>query len=286
MNKKIILIALVIVLIASVFVIKPNSLAVSNSKERYETADKEEVGEENEWKHTFELPKYDENGKIIVYKVDEWNVPETYTKTTEGNTIRNTLNNYNYRVEYYYDDKQDETKTEFLSAPYGSTINDYIDKNMTGYVLQGVVGLGLTISNNEEENVIRVQYETEKTILSGTKIWKDDNNSQGLRPEGYTLKLYADGNLLKENYFTQENWIFIGLPKYNYETGEPIYYTVQEDEIILENGDKYVPTINGTQVINTLTGTTQIEVKKEWDDYDNMYNTRPEKIILMVEKMI
>lgn len=54
-----------------------------------------EVSETNNWKATFKLPKYDENGKRITYQVDEKQVPEGYTKYIEGNKITNTLINYN-----------------------------------------------------------------------------------------------------------------------------------------------------------------------------------------------
>ena len=121
--------------------------------------------------------------------------------------------------------------------------------------------------------------------LSGTKIWKDDNNSLGLRPESYKLKLFADGKYLKEASFTDLTWEFTGLQKYDYSSGKEILYTIQEDEINLENGDKYVPTINGTQVINTLTGTTRIEAQKIWIDNENKNSTRPNSINFIVKQL-
>lgn len=54
-----------------------------------------EVSEINNWKESFELPKYDENGKIIVYKVDEQEIPKGYTKSIKDTTITNTLIDYN-----------------------------------------------------------------------------------------------------------------------------------------------------------------------------------------------
>lgn len=120
--------------------------------------------------------------------------------------------------------------------------------------------------------------------FNGNKTWKDDNNALGLRPESYKLKLFADGKYLTEKSFTAETWEFTGLQKYDYKTGKEIIYTVQEDEIILENGDKYIPTINGTQVINTLSGITQIEAQKVWVDNNNVNNTRPDSINFVIKK--
>lgn len=126
----------------------------------------------------------------------------------------------------------------------------------------------------------------EITEYAGTKIWKDDNNSQKLRPESYTLKLYADGKYLKSKSFTSTNWNFDGLIKYNRSTNKKIIYTIEEDEILLKNGDKYIPTINQNKVINTLTGTANIQVKKVWQDNNNEQNTRPNNIIFTIKKIL
>lgn len=126
----------------------------------------------------------------------------------------------------------------------------------------------------------------EITSYSGTKTWKDDNNSQKLRPQNYTLKLYADGRYIKSKTFTTEKWTFDGLLKTDRSTNKEIVYTVQEDEIILKNGDKYIPTINGTQVTNTLTGTSKIEVQKIWKDNNNKNKVRPSNIIFTIRKII
>lgn len=126
----------------------------------------------------------------------------------------------------------------------------------------------------------------ELTTYSGTKIWRDDNNSQKLRPQNYTLNLYADGKYLKSKTFTTEKWEFDKVLKNDRITNQEIKYTIKEDEIILKNGDKYVPTINGTNVINTLTGTTTIEAQKIWKDNENKNKKRPTNIIFTVKKIL
>lgn len=126
----------------------------------------------------------------------------------------------------------------------------------------------------------------ETTNYTGTKIWKDNNNSQGLRPQNYCLKLYANDQYIKQQEFQNETWEFANLQKYNYKTGKEIIYTVKEDEILLENGDKYTPTITGTKVVNTLTGTKQIEVKKIWNDKQNKNKTRPTNITFIIKKVL
>lgn len=288
MNKKLLLLTTIFISIISIFAVKTITLAANNTQPENNVVAKQKIGEEDKWKYNFELPKYDENGKLIEYEVDEENVPQNYTKKIEGNIITNTLNKYNYKVEYYYDGTIDKSKTDIINVFYGTKINNYTDKNILGYKLEKTEGLGLTVGTIEKDNVIKVYYITERESLSGTKIWKDDNNKLGLRPESYCLKLYANGKYLKEQNFTsaEETWSFTDLQKYDYTTGKEIIYTIQEDEIVLENGDKYVPTINGTQITNTLTGTTRIEVQKIWIDNENTNNTRPDSIQVIIRKIL
>lgn len=288
MNKKLLLLTTIFISIISIFAVKTITLAANNTQPENNVVVKQKIGEEEKWKYNFELPKYDENGKLIEYEIDEENVPQNYTKKIEGNIITNTLNKYNYKVEYYYDGTIDKSKTDTINVFYGTKINNYTDKNILGYKLEKTEGLGLTVGTIEKDNVIKVYYITERESLSGTKIWKDDNNKLGLRPESYCLKLYANGEYLKEQNFTsaEETWSFTDLQKYDYTTGKEIIYTIQEDEIVLENGDKYVPTINGTQITNTLTGTTRIEAQKIWIDNENTNNTRPDSIQVTIRKIL
>ena len=288
MNKKILALTTIIVLVLSIFAIKTKALETNNTQTENNIVVKQKIGKEEDWKYNIELPKYDENGAIIMYEVDEEDVPKNYTKRVEGEFIINTLDQYNYKVEYYYDGKLDETKTDIISAFYGSKIDDFTDKSQYGYILEKTEGLGLTIGPNEKDNIIRIYYETDKINFCGTKVWADNANALGLRPSTYCIKLYADGEYLTEKTFTSDNWdiIFTYLPKYNHETGEEINYSFQEDEVILENGDRYIPTINKNIVTNTLTGTTQIEVKKIWEDNENSNHTRPDNIEIIIRRIL
>lgn len=284
MKKKTILIITILMMIVSIFAITSKTLAASTDETNI--IQEKQVGEKEKWKHTFTLPKYDENGKLIKYQVDEKVVPEGYTKKIEGTTITNTINKYNYKVEYYYDGKIDNTKTDTISVDYGTIVNTYTNKKANGYQLDREEGVGLKVGINEKNNIIKIYYKTEKTTYSGTKTWKDDNNALKLRPQSYTLKLYADDKYLKEASFQNGTWEFSELQKYDYKTGKEIKYTIKEDEIILKNGDKYVPTINGTSITNTLTGITTIEAQKIWQDNENINKTRPENIILVIKKIL
>ena len=66
-------------------------------------------------------------------------------------------NDLTYRVEYYYDDVLDESKTEYyIDKTFGDVIDSYEDKVIEGYVLMNDT-LPLTI-DDLEDNVIKVYY--------------------------------------------------------------------------------------------------------------------------------
>ena len=61
-----------------------------------------------------------------------------------------------YRVEYYYDGKIDESKTERYVGTYEEVIREYEEKITERYELEKVENIPLTIGAKEEENVISV----------------------------------------------------------------------------------------------------------------------------------
>src|SRR5574344_1852669 len=69
-----------------------------------------------------------------------------------------TKNNYDYSVEYYYDGIINATQTDTSNAEFASIISTYSDKNITGYKLDKVEGLPLTITSISSNNIIKVYY--------------------------------------------------------------------------------------------------------------------------------
>ena len=70
---------------------RPNSIKVILNKTVDGVTTKVEVKEvtkQDNWRYAFNLPKY-ENGKVIVYSIDEEDVPG-YTKTINGHNLKNT----------------------------------------------------------------------------------------------------------------------------------------------------------------------------------------------------
>ena len=108
---------------------------------------------------------------------------------------------------------------------------------------------------------------TELTTFDGRKIWEDNNNKDGKRPEDITIKLYANneytGKSMVINDSNQWAFNFTGLDKYD-SKNELINYTVEEvlpDDV----KDKYVISIHGNDITNTYKDTSiSITITKNW----------------------
>ena len=79
---------------------------------------------------------------------------------------------YQYKIEYYFDGQIDDSLTETGEAIEDKVIDSYTDKVKDGYVFEKTENYPLTISTNEEENIIKVYYKasTYKKKTTGTTI--------------------------------------------------------------------------------------------------------------------
>ena len=150
---------------------------------------------------------------------------------------------------------------------------------------------GMNITNSRE---------IELTEVSGKKIWNDNENRSGARPELIEVQLLADGEpaLDKEGKEipvkevkggnTEVEWTyeFTNLPKHKAvkvgeelveEADRAIVYTVKEviSEDLAKNG--YIAVENGMDVTNTRE-VIEIPVTKIWKDANNKDGVRPESI--------
>ena len=93
----------------------------------------------------------------VLDKTEPTPIPDT---TANNSTIKifYKKGTFNYRVEYYYDGTIDNTKTEYKQDTYQKLIETYTPKSITGYALNNVINLPLTITENEATNVIKVNY--------------------------------------------------------------------------------------------------------------------------------
>ncbi|SDY95363.1 Cna B-type domain-containing protein [Bacillus sp. 166amftsu] len=144
--------------------------------------------------------------------------------------------------------------------------------------------VNFTIDRNAEKGVkLMVPNKVKTTSVSGTKIWNDNNNKFGKRPESITVQLLQNGTELKTQEVKADqagnwNFSFTDLPKYD-EQGNEYKYTVGEVKV-----DGYETKVEGTTITNTYknTETTEVSGKKVWDDYNNKFGKRPESITVQL----
>ena len=76
-------------------------------------------------------------------------------------------------------------------------------------------------------------HEPERLAKTVTKVWDDNNNQDGLRPNTLRIALTGtDGTYIEKSLSTANNWTetFDGLYKY-FKEGTPIQYTIDEEAV-------------------------------------------------------
>ena len=96
---------------------------------------------------------------------DEDNIIKVYYKKAE----------YNYQINYYYDNIKDDSKTENLKAKYEAKITDYPEKTDNRYTLSEVRNIPLIISDDESLNIVDIYYVSKKSIIEVKYIDKISN---------------------------------------------------------------------------------------------------------------
>ena len=188
----------------------------------------------NNTKEGYSLTSVNPSTRKIVISSSEENVIRVYYER----------NSYDYEVHYFFNGNEDESLIDRKSAKYNDVINTYTDKVKTGYKLDRVETLPLTIG--VENNIINVYYVTDKTQ---TKTLT------------YTVNYYKDGNLVKEDTETI------------YETKQVLEsdtLTVKSKEINIKDkyvGYKFVKT-NPELIPEVIENKGVIDVYYERNSYD------------------
>ena len=284
-------------------------------------AQRQEVtkGADDKWKYEFkDLPKY-ENGKEIIYSIDEEAVAG-YDKVITGNNIKNTHKPETVDIsgEKTWDDKdnQDGKRPTTIKVKLMKKVGDanpvvektvevkegpdkkwtYEFKNLPKYEN----GKKITYTIDEEDvpgydkaikgNNIKNSHTPETVDVKGEKTWNDNNNQDGKRPEKITVKLMKKvGNAEAVVAQTQEvregadkKWTyeFKNLPKY--EKGTEITYSIEEEAVA-----GYVGALSGYNLTNTHTPeTVDVKGEKTWDDANNQDGKRPKSITVKLIKQV
>ncbi len=133
-------------------------------------------------------------------------------------------------------------------------------------------------------------YTPQTVDVSVKKVWKDNENQDGKRPEQLEVTLVKNGLATSQTVIlNQDNGWTSGiknLPKY--ENGSQIRYTWSEEEL----PDGYTMTENKTEgTITTITnsytpGEVSVQIIKAWDDNNNQDNIRPSEITVVLKNRI
>ncbi|MGV3276530.1 Cna B-type domain-containing protein [Staphylococcus hyicus] len=282
---------------------RPESVTV-NLLKNGEKVDSQNVNAASNWHYAFsDLPKY-ENGQMVDYTVTEDHVSD-YTTTIDGTTITNTYtpgktsatvtknwedaNNQDghrpesIEVELYANDKATGQKATLSESNNWTHTWQDLDEKSNGKTIQytvkettAVKGYETSVNNDNIGNlVITNAYTPETTKVEGKKVWKDNDNQDGKRPNQIKVNLLKNGEEVDSTTVdATSDWTyaFNQLPKY--ENGKEINYSVTEDHV-----DHYSTSIDGTTITNSYTpGKTSATVTKHWEDHQNMNKQRPESI--------
>ena len=145
-----------------------------------------------------------------------------------------------------------------------------------------------TIENTN--TIYTVKYTNEYALIDVTvdKVWDDNDDQDGLRPEELELTLNGapddftveDPTIEKSDDGNTWTYTWTGVPKYD-EDGEEIAYTVSEDAV--PEGYECEETTadpDGTITNVHTPETIDVEVTKTWDDEDDADGMRPDDLTL------
>ena len=208
----------------------------------------------------------DVNGAVVATAISDKNGELSFSTLTEGNyTLKETQAPANYKL---------DTTEHAVVVSYDA------DKQIYHVTVDGkAVGskaLPLEIANEADIKYID---------LEASKVWDDQDNQEGLRPESVEFQLYkngkAQGKAVAVSAATEWKAHFTNLPdkdsdgKFNTYTVKevkvPTHYTVDTEEASFTDG-------KATITNKRTPETTTVTVKKVWDDADNQDGLRPTTI--------
>ena len=165
-----------------------------------------------------------------------------------------------------------------VQAPYTAAVSGSAEK---GFVITNSMETG-NLAIEKRFDVVPKEEEEPMQALTDIrveKIWEDQDNRDGNRPAGVTVRLYEDGQEIAAVELNEGNgWqhTFTDLQKYR--DGQTIRYSVLEDPV-----EMYVAEYRGYTIVNRYTPKlTSVSVRKVWNDENNRYGMRPKAIWVML----
>lgn len=262
------------------------------------------------------VPKYHDGGTLINYTIAEEKIPgytTTIAKDASGYkfTLTNakTIDIVTKTVSKVWDDNnnQDGLRPTAITVILTGDDGSRRVKSVTAAENWTVTFENLPKNQNHGQNI---QYTVSEAFVSGyteaitqngdnytitnthtpasseffvTKIWKDNGNNDGMRPDEITITAHgSDGRSYTEKLNADNQWsvMFSNLPKYA--DGKVIEYSLTEESVpgyassVTRNGKSFV-------LINThVDETKNITITKVWNDENNQDGLRPKTITAVV----
>ncbi len=269
----------------------------------------------NEWKHVYpKVDRFDENGKEYKYSVKEASVPDGYTTRVNGFTVTNThipIEYTDFTARKIWDDANDKDHlrpetvvailyrdTQELDRVTLNSENNWSHKfehmpktdgaghTYTYTVKEETVADGyIPVINGYEitnRHIPKVESELKKTSFTVQKLWDDNDNANGVRPDMIEVVVYRNGIwfdsvLLSANNNWSHTYLDVDAED---ASGTPYVYSVTEADI----PKYYTPTVDGYTITNHYAEhreepeKVRFLVEKIWDDENDKDGLRPESI--------
>ena len=232
-------------------------LYVNGQKVRTDVLTAADKVDDNTWKSTFDnVVIYKLPGEEVAIEIKEViNANSGYVASIDGLTITNKYTPEEIEIAggKTWDDNENQDgkrpekiviklwKFEEMIASMEVTAEDnwswnfgkfpaYANGEKIEYTIteDAVEGYTTTINGFNVTNT----YKPEQTQVVVNKVWDDDDDFEGKRPDEITIRLYADGKEIAVQKVTKGgNWtgIFENLPVYA--NGQKIVYTITEDAV-------------------------------------------------------
>jgi len=256
-----------------------------------------------------------DDNRTVIYNDIEYGAPASYdeinkegyskclvindnNKITSNDTIVSVYycrNDYEYQVNYYYENELSNDSSYKDIAKYNNVIDNYQDKIKDGYIIDKVINLPLIITTNSNKNIINVFYKLkdinyqvnyidsdgnkiipsiEGTNKYGTKISEHFLDIKGynlLSDKDITISLDEDDNVINFYYEKKKSSVIF---KYVDSLGNKI----SEDDII--TGYYNEPYSISIKDIDNF------EFTKEYNVFDGKLKDEDEIITFVYKKMI
>lgn len=262
------------------------------------------------------VPKYHDGGTLINYTIAEEKIPgytttiakdasgykfiltnakaiDTVTKTVskvwDDNNNQDGLRPTAITVILTGDDGSRRVKSVTAAENWTVTFENLPKNKNHGQNIQYTVseafvsGYTEAITQNGDNYTITNTHTPASSEFFVTKIWKDNGNNDGMRPDEITVTAHgSDGRSYTEKLNANNQWsiMFSNLPKYA--DGKTIDYTLAEEVVpgyassITRNGKSFT-------LINThVDETKNITITKAWNDENNQDGLRPKTITAVV----